>query len=83
MKTARADRRRKQMVEATRYLTTHEAASYTRLGKSTLERLRIEGTGPVFIKATANRVVYSMADLDEYLSSRRHQSTAAADRSAA
>jgi hypothetical protein len=67
----------------TRYLTTREAASYARLGKSTLERLRIEGTGPSFIKATASRVVYSVADLDAYLEARRHQSTAAADRSVA
>jgi predicted DNA-binding transcriptional regulator AlpA len=71
------------MVATTRYLDTREAASYTRLGKSTLERLRIEGTGPAFIRATANRVVYSIADLDDYLSARRHQSTAGADRSVA
>jgi hypothetical protein len=72
------------MVSTTiRYFSTREAAAYTRLGKSTLERLRIEGTGPAFIRATANRVVYSVDDLDSFLSARRHQSTAAADRSAA
>jgi hypothetical protein len=71
------------MVATTRYLSTREAALYTRLGKSTLERLRIEGTGPTFIRATANRVVYSIDDLDTFLGSRRHQSTAAADRSVA
>jgi hypothetical protein len=65
-----------------RYLSTQEAACYTKLGKSTLERMRIEGNGPTFIRATPTRVVYSVDDLDAYLVARRHQSTAAADRSA-
>ena len=68
------------MLRLPQYLSTREAASYTKLGKSTLERLRVEGNGPTFIKATATRVVYSVDDLDAYLQARRHRSTAAADR---
>lgn len=66
-----------------RYLSTQAAATYTGLGKSTLERMRAEGNGPTFIRATPTRVVYSVADLDDYLTARRQRSADAVDEPAA
>jgi len=41
---------------------------------STLAKWRLAGTGPAYSKAGKN-FVYNVADLDSYLSSRRHLST--------
>lgn len=51
-------------------LTTVEAAAYLRLSPRTLERFRVEGTGPPFRKAGGGkraRVLYLPADLDAWL----------------
>ncbi len=55
-------------------LDTVEAAQYIGLGKSTLDKLRVVGGGPAFIKVGA-RVVYDPADLDAWLSKHRRVST--------
>jgi hypothetical protein len=68
------------MIDDHHYLTTREAAAHTKLGKSTLERMRVEGNGPTFIRATAKRVVYRLEDLEAYLAERRRRSTAEPDR---
>jgi hypothetical protein len=68
------------MMDGHHYLSTREAAGHIKLGKSTLERMRVEGNGPTFIRATAKRVVYRLEDLDAYLAERRHRSTAEPDR---
>ena len=57
-----------------RMLDTLEAATYAGLGKSTLEKLRLYGGGPTYIKV-GKRVVYDISDLDAWLASRRRQST--------
>ena len=60
------------------YLTTVEAADFVRLSPRTLERLRVDGTGPKFIKAGRGkraRVLYRVADLKEWLESDVYQST--------
>ena len=60
-------------------LTTPEAAYYVRLSARTLERLRVEGTGPQYIRAGNGkraRVFYLIADLDSWLEGKRYQSTA-------
>ena len=44
-------------------LNTREAADYVRLGKPTLERFRISGEGPIFVKL-GGAVRYRKADLD-------------------
>jgi hypothetical protein len=67
------------MLDDQKYLTTREAAARIKLGKSTLERMRVEGTGPTF---TAKRIVYRLADLDAYLAERCRRSTAEPDRAA-
>ena len=60
------------------YLTTVEAANFVRLSPRTLERLRVQGTGPLFIKAGRGkraRVLYRIADLQEWLNATVYQST--------
>lgn len=55
-------------------LNTREAADYVRLGKPTMERFRISGAGPVFVKL-GGAVRYRKPDLDTWLESRRVRST--------
>lgn len=62
----------------TRRLRTRDAAAYLGLGKSTLEKLRLTGLGPVYAKAGPRVVVYDVADLDAWLASRRRLSTSEA-----
>ncbi len=58
-------------------LTTVEAAQYVRLGKPTLERIRVKGEGPLYCKL-GGAVRYRRADLDAWLESRLVSSTSAA-----
>ena len=53
---------------------TIEAAQHVRLSKPTLERLRLTGDGPSFLKL-GRAVRYRKADLDEWLASRLVRST--------
>lgn len=53
---------------------TPEAAAYVGLSKITLQRFRITGDGPAFIKL-GGAVRYRRSDLDEWLESRVKQST--------
>ena len=59
------------------YLTQEEAAAYIRLSPRTLERHRVAGTGPRFIKA-GRRVLYRRDALDDWTTERTFTSTAAA-----
>lgn len=62
-----------------RYLTTVEAADFVRLSPRTLERLRVQGTGPKFIKVGPGKrakVLYRAEDLREWLSATVYRSTA-------
>ncbi len=65
-----------------RRLRTPEAATYCGSTKSTLEKLRVTGGGPTFIKM-GRTVVYDTEDLDAWLVSRRHRSTSEAGDAAA
>jgi len=58
-------------------LRTAEAATYTALGISTLEKLRIIGGGPAYYKV-GKAVIYDPADLDAWLASNRRASTSVA-----
>ena len=56
--------------------TTKQAARYLSLSPRTLERMRVEGTGPRFHRAgkgKRSRVLYRKSDLDRWLTA--HQST--------
>lgn len=55
-------------------LSVHEAAMRVGLSKSTLDKWRIYGGGPPFLKL-GRRVVYDPADLREWLATHRRRST--------
>jgi len=55
-------------------LTTHEAASYLRLSPRTLERLRVSGTGPKFVRL-GHSIRYRQQDLDAHVAARVVAST--------
>ena len=57
-----------------RALTTNEAANYLGLSESTLEKARVYGTGPTYVKL-GRAVRYRPADLDNWLSARTINST--------
>jgi predicted DNA-binding transcriptional regulator AlpA len=60
---------------ARRVLLTDEAAKHVRLSSSSLEKARITGDGPPFIRIGSRRVAYLAEDLDRWLESRRRTST--------
>ncbi len=60
--------------EHRKMLSTAEAAHYLGYGKSTLDKLRLEGGGPKFI-SHGRRVTYDPADLDEWANARKRNST--------
>lgn len=55
-------------------LDTEGAATYCGVGKSTLEKLRLTGGGPAYLKPTRS-VVYQVSDLDAWLDRSRRSST--------
>ncbi len=60
------------------YLTQREAAKILRLSERSLERFRLSGTGPRFIKAGGRRVLYRMCDIEAWLAERTFSSTSEA-----
>ena len=58
-------------------LNVIEAASYTNLSKSSLNKLRVYGGGPLYIKVGA-RVVYDRIDLDTWLIGKKVANTSQA-----
>jgi predicted DNA-binding transcriptional regulator AlpA len=56
-------------------LRTPGAAEYTGLAVSTLEKMRLTGDGPEFIRLSARAVGYEIEVLDRWLESRRRRST--------
>lgn len=56
------------------FLVPHEAAIFTRLSLRTLERHRLSGTGPVFIRL-GRRVLYHPDDLMAWAQLHRYRST--------
>ena len=57
------------------YLRTPEAARYLGVGQSTLERKRVDGTGPRFRVLGSKIVTYAVADLDAWASESIRSST--------
>lgn len=55
-------------------LDTPQAAEYLGLGKSTLDKLRVAGGGPAFIKI-GKRVVYDPADLDAWFAAHKRSTS--------
>jgi hypothetical protein len=58
-------------------LRTVDASRYVGLAASSLEKMRLDGSGPIFVRLSARAVGYLIADLDKYLEQRRRLSTSA------
>ena len=56
------------------FLTQREAAALLRLSERTLERYRLTGTGPTFVKL-GRRVVYRATDLTAFAAAHTYRST--------
>ena len=61
-----------------RVLHTAPAADYIGKTESTLEKWRVTGGGPPFIKS-GRTIVYDIRDLDDWLDERRFRSTSEVD----
>lgn len=59
---------------ASHFCSNTEAADFLRLSPRTLEKLRVIGGGPPYRKL-GRRVVYALADLEEWAARRRCEST--------
>ena len=57
-----------------RKLSTDAAANYTGLARSTLEKLRVFGGGPNYLKI-GRRVLYDVQDVERWLTGHRRRST--------
>ena len=57
------------------YRNVSEAADYLRSSKSTLDKMRVTGDGPMYTKI-GKRVVYDTADLDAFAERHKRASTA-------
>jgi predicted DNA-binding transcriptional regulator AlpA len=76
--TATADIHRMQQETSAREgrrLRQEAAAEYLGWSESTLEKKRLTGDGPPYIKLSTGRVVYDTRDLDQWLDERRVTST--------
>lgn len=55
-------------------LDTDAAAQYVGVSRSSMNKWRVTGGGPIFIKI-GNRVVYDVSDLDTWLVEHKRRST--------
>lgn len=62
-------------VSASPKLSVVEAARHLGLSKSLLDKLRLSGGGPAYLKLGPRRVVYDLADLEQWATERRRRST--------
>jgi len=58
-----------------RVLRTPDAAQYLGLTASTLEKMRLFGNGPRFVRLGLRAVGYAISDLDSFIEARRRDST--------
>lgn len=65
------------MSEQFKLLCEKDAADLLKLSPRTLQRLRLEGCGPLYIQLTARRLAYREADLLSWIASRSRVSTSA------
>ncbi len=63
-----------ESVAANRKLHVLEAAAFLGLSKSYLDKKRLDGGGPAYLKL-GRRVVYDLADLEIWAASRKRQHT--------
>jgi predicted DNA-binding transcriptional regulator AlpA len=60
---------------ARRTLRTPDAARYLSLSPSTLNKMRLRGDWPAFLKLGAHAVAYDISDLNAWMDKRRRTST--------
>jgi len=61
----------------TRKLTVKETAAYLAVSKSWLDKRRLDGNGPAYLKL-GRRVVYDIVDLENWATSNKRQNTSEA-----
>ena len=66
--------RRPKALKAHSNIDTRQAAEQLGMSRRTLEKWRVEGNGPPFLKL-GRRVLYSVADLEAWIRSHRRRST--------
>ncbi len=59
------------------YLTQAEVARRYKLSKRTIERWRLTGDGPPFVRVGPRRILYRLADCEAWLAGRTHAHRAA------
>ena len=57
------------------HLTVPQAAEYLRVSKNYLDKLRVSGRGPAFVRLGRRKVLYRKSDLDEWVGERIYAST--------
>jgi predicted DNA-binding transcriptional regulator AlpA len=55
------------------FLNVREAAAHLNVSKSLLDKLRLTGEGPDYMKLGQRRVVYAVQDLDAWAESGRRE----------
>jgi excisionase family DNA binding protein len=60
-----------------RLLTVGEAATYLSLSASTLNKLRVSGGGPRYVKP-CGKILYDVKDLDQWIEDHKRRSTSQA-----
>lgn len=63
-------------------MTTKEAAAYLQLSPSLLNKLRLTGGGPVFVRLAGRAIRYRRVDLDAWIAASAMASTSQALRQA-
>ena len=56
-------------------LTPSEAAAYLRVSKSYLDKLRVYGGGPKFLRYSKRKIIYARSELDLWAARHRFSST--------
>lgn len=56
-------------------MTVNESADYLNCSKSYLDKLRVYGGGPTFVRLGKRKILYCKSDLDAWTASRRYTST--------
>ena len=57
------------------YLSVEQAADYLRVSKNYLDKLRVSGNGPAFVRLGRRKVLYREFDLDKWVEERIYAST--------
>jgi excisionase family DNA binding protein len=73
--TREADSAKAKPATAAMLLTVAEAAKYLRVSKSFLDKSRVSGGGPEFIRIGKRKILYRTSALDLWANARRYNST--------